>query len=310
MIIDVHCHLRWENQPSKEWYEAQVKTAVSVSGSSEEAVRERLKENFDTTGDLIVRDMDEAGIDKSVMLVLDFSLLVGCGETMSLEETHKVYAEAAARHPDRLITFAGIDPRRAGAVEFLERAVKEWGMKGLKLMPAVGFYPNSNRCYLIYQKAQELGIPVLIHTGFDVIPWYGAYAQPKYLDEVANDFPNLKIIMAHAGGSYWPEAAAMAGFKPNVYLDLSMWQMKLLRHPVDEFYRPLRSMIDTAGRSKILFGSDWPALRLIRRLPHAAWVKAVKEPPEEVKAAGIEFSEKEISGILGDNAAAVLGLVE
>jgi len=45
-------------------------------------------------------------------------------------------------------------------------------------------------------------------------------------------------------------------------------------------------------------------------LPHAAWVKAVKEPPEEVKAAGIEFSEKEISGILGDNAAAVLGLVE
>jgi len=308
MIIDIHCHLRWEGQPSKEWFDAQVKMAHSLSGRPEEKIRERLKENWDMSGDLLVRDMDEAGIDKAVLLTLDYSLLAGTGDTLSPERMNKVYAEAAKRHPDRLISFAGVDPRRTGAVEFLERAVKEWGMKGLKLMPAVGYYPNDNKCYLIYHKAQELGIPVLIHTGFDTIPWYGMTAQPKYLDEVANDFPELKIVMAHAGGSYWPEAATIAGYKLNVYIDLAMWQMKLLHRPVDEFYRPLRSMLDTAGRSKVLFGSDWPALRLISRLPHAAWVKALKEPPPEVKEAGIEFTEEEINGILGDNAAKLLGL--
>ena len=74
-------------------------------------------------------------------------------------------------------------------------------------------------------------------------------------------------------------------------------------------YRKKRfSEVLIEGRSKILFGSDWSALRLIRRLPHAAWVKAIKESPEEVKAAGIEFTEEEISGILGDNAARLLGL--
>ena len=310
MIIDVHCHLRWENQPSKEWLEAQVKMGQSVSGSSPESVRERLRENFDTTGDLIIKDMDEAGVGISVLAVIDYSLLAGCGEVMSLEKTHKIYAEAASRHPDRLICFAGVDPRREGAVKFLVRTVNEWNMKGLKLMPAVGFYPNDRKCYQIYQKAEELGIPILVHTGFDSIPYYGAYSQPKYLDEVANDFPDLKIIMAHAGGAFWPEAASIAGFKTNVYLDLAMWQMRLLRHPVEEFYRPLRSMIDTAGRSRILLGSDWPGMRLVRRLPHAAWIRAIKEPPEEVKAAGIEFTEQEINGILGDNAAKVLGLEE
>ncbi|MFC1918070.1 amidohydrolase family protein [Chloroflexota bacterium] len=310
MIIDVHCHLRWENQPSKEWFEAQVQAGVLASGSSAEAVRERMRENFDTTGDLIVKDMDEAGIDISVIEVIDYSLLAGCADTMSLEESHKLYAGAAAKHPERLIAFAGIDPRRSGAGKFLEKAVKEWNMKGLKLMPAAGFYPNEPRCYQIYQKAVELGIPILVHTGFDSIPYYGGYAQPKYLDEVANDFPDLKIILAHAGGAFWQEAASMASFKPNIYLDLAMWQPKLLRNPIDEFYRTLRSLIDTAGRAKILMGSDWPGLRLVRKLPHAAWIKAIKEPPPEVKEAGIEFTEKEINGILGDNAARVLGLTK
>ena len=68
--------------------------------------------------------------------------------------------------------------------------------------------------------------------------------------------------------------------------------------------------MDIAGRSKVLFGSDWPALRLIRRLPHKEWIKVFSEPPlEELRAAGIEFTQDEINGVLGDNAAKLLGLL-
>ena len=308
MIIDIHCHLRWENLPSREWYDTQVKMGMIGSGKDEASVRERLKQLWDPSGDLLVKDMDEAGINISVLEIIDYGLAAGCGPAQSLEEVHQVYANAAKRHPGRLMVFAGIDPRRGSAVPFLEKAVREWNMKGLKLHPGFEFYPNDLKCFFLYAKCQELGIPVMIHTGPDVIPYQGKYGMPIYLDEVANDFPDLKIIMAHAGSCYWQEAAFIAQNKENLYVDLAMWQPTVLRNPVANFYRPLRAMIDTAGRSKVMFGSDWPALRMIRRLPHAAWVKAIKEPPPEVKEAGIEFTEEEINGVLGDNAAKVLGL--
>ncbi len=308
MIIDFHCHLRWENLPSKEWIDAQVKGAVETSGRSPEQVRERLKESWDPTGDLLAKDMAEAGIDVSVLAIIDCGLAAGCGPAQSLEEVHQVYAAAARRHPGKLIAFAGIDPRRGGAVEFLERAVKEWGMRGLKLHPGFEFYPNDHKCYLLYAKCQELKIPVLVHTGPDSLPYYGKYGMPIYLAEVASDFPNLNIVLAHAGGCFWQEAAYIAQNKTNIYVDLAMWQPTVLRNPIENFYRPLRAIIDSAGRNKVLFGSDWPGLRLIRKLNHAAWVKAIKEPPPEVKAAGIEFTKEEVDAIMGDNAARLLGL--
>ena len=122
MIIDIHCHLWDGNIPSKSWWDTFIKVSASLSGRPEEKVRERMPGWLDPTGDLLVSDMDEAGIDKSVILPIDYVTGGGVGDVASLEEQHRMYARAAEGHPDRLIAFAGIDPRRPEAVSFLERA--------------------------------------------------------------------------------------------------------------------------------------------------------------------------------------------
>lgn len=313
MIIDIHTH--FFGMLTKHWWDDFIRTGAEASGKTVEEVRKKMPGWSDTTGELLVKDMDEAGIDKSVLLAVDNALLWGIGaepdiegNVICLDNMHRMYAKAVERYPTRLILFAGIDPRRPDPVGYLERAVKEWGVKGLKIHPCWGFYPNEPICYKLYAKLEELGLPLLSHAGAEQSPQWSKYASPEYFDDIANDFRGLKIIMAHAGLPFWQEAATLASLKPNLYVDLAWWQPRLLRNPIELFYKPLRMMIDIAGPRKILFGSDWPALRQVRRLGPAAWVKAFKEPPDEVKAAGIEFTEQEISRILGENAAEILGI--
>ncbi len=130
MIIDAHCHLWGPTVPCESWFETLVKTGVAASGSDEDSVREAIKNGqMDLSGDLLVADMDEAGIDKSIIFPLDFGLHAGTGETVSLEEQHEIFAKAVDRHPSRLIAWACINPRRPNAAEFVERAIREWDMK-------------------------------------------------------------------------------------------------------------------------------------------------------------------------------------
>lgn len=310
MIVDVHCHLYDRTVPSKAYWNAFVKVTAALSGRSEERVWERAPGWWDLSGDMLVGDMDEAGIDKAVVLPMDALLLTDPDESVILEQLTKIFVDAARRHPDRIIAFVGIDPRRRGTAKFLEKAVKEYGVKGLKLHPAFGFYPNDKYCYLLYEKAEELEIPVLVHSGPEIYPFYSKYARPVYLDDVANDFPELKLIVAHAGSAWFEEAIGVANNKLNMYLDVSWWQPRLLQNPIEEFYKPLRRLTDAVGSQKVLFGSDWPGFRLLRRLPHKAWVKAFTEIPPEVAKAGINFKEEEIENIMGRNAARLLKLTE
>lgn len=309
MIIDIHTHLYDKEVPSAEYWEMQAEMIAPASNRPIEKVREWLSLQWDMTGDLLVKDMDEAGIDKSVLLPLDFNTARWMGEgKYSITEINELYAKAAQNHPDRLIAFAGVDPRRPEAIELLERGVKEWNMKGLKLMPATGWYPDDKAYYPLYEKVLELDIPILCHTGPEVFPMRAKYARPAYVDEVASDFPDLKIVIAHAGHCWWEEAAWIVGYNTNMYLDLAQWQLRAIRDPVNDFYRILRSIISTAGISKVLLGSDWPAFRATKRANNAAWVKFIKDPPPEVKEAGLELSEEEKAAILGGNAARLLRL--
>jgi predicted TIM-barrel fold metal-dependent hydrolase len=104
-----------------------------------------------------------------------------------------------------------------------------------------------------------------------------------FIDEIAVDFPTVPIILAHAGFCWWPEALNIAATKANIYLDLAGWQPRIKKTAIDEFYRPLRTMIDTIGSNRILLGSDWPALRLL--MNSQQWVDSFKNPPDKVKEA-------------------------
>ncbi len=184
-------------------------------------------------------------------------------ETGFRRYSNEEVAEEAAKNPDIMIPFASIDPAKGklGARE-ARRLVSEFGIKGFKFHPTVqGFYPNDRNAYTLYEAiAEENGI-ALFHTGQTGV---GAgmrggmgmklkYSNPMYLDDVACDFPDMPIVLAHPSFPWQEEALSVATHKPNVYIDLSGWSPKY-------FPRILVQYINGLLKHKMLFGSDWPAI--------------------------------------------------
>jgi len=305
MIIDMHAHLIHPDTHSQAFWDGWVQTAALLANRPQERVRQRLPEYYDLSGDMIIQEMDRVGIDASVLIVNDWGTARYMGEPrLKIEEINKLYADVAKKHPGRLIPFAGIDPRRPGAPRLIEKFITEYGMKGIKVHAAVGFYPNDKICYPIYEKAAELGVPIIFHAGEILKPFYFKYTQPIHLQEVAMDFPEIPMVFAHAGLSWQNEAAAICSNATNVYLDVSLWQPKFLR-PLD-FYKELRGLLNRVSWQRVMFGSDFPALKGL--VPQDKWVKAFTEIPESVRAAGIEFPKEVMDALLGGNAAKLLKL--
>jgi len=173
-------------------------------------------------------------------------------------------AESAAEHADVAIPFASIDPARGKmGVREARRLIKDFGVKGFKFHPIIqGFYPNDPDVYPLYEVIAEAGLPALFHTGQTGI---GAgmrgggglklkYANPMYLDDVAADFPDLPIIMAHPSVPWQDEQLSVATHKPNAYIDLSGWSPKY-------FEAKLVQYANTLLKNKVLFGSDNPVIQ-------------------------------------------------
>ena len=146
------------------------------------------------------------------------------------------------------------------AVEEIERAVTQLGLKGAKFHPGIqAFYPHDKQFYKLYGKIAELGVPALFHTGTSGL---GAgmpggmgikldYTRPIWLDHLAADFPRLTIIGAHPSWPWHEEMLAILAHKANVFMDLSGWAPKYIPKMIwDEARKRLTD--------KILFGSDYP----------------------------------------------------
>jgi len=172
-------------------------------------------------------------------------------------------AELAAQNSDVLIPFASIDPAkgRVGARE-ARNLIENYGIKGFKFHPTMqGFYPNDRMAYPLYEAIAEAGSIALFHTGQTGVGsgMRGGngmrlkYSNPMYIDDVAVDFPDMKIILAHPSFPWQEEALSVATHKPNVYIDLSGWSPK--------YFPPiLVRYVNTLLQDKMLFGSDWPAI--------------------------------------------------
>jgi predicted TIM-barrel fold metal-dependent hydrolase len=205
-------------------------------------------------------------------------------------------AEAAAGHPDVLIPFGSVDPRAGkAAVTRARRLVTEYGVRGFKFHPSLQvFEPNDIAFYPLYEALAELGVPALFHTGQTGI---GAglpgghgiklrYSNPMLLDDVAADFPELTVIMAHPSVPWQDEAISIASHKANVYIDLSGWSPKY-------FPPQLVRAANTMLKRKVLFGSDFPVITPDRWLADFA---------------KLDISDEVRPLILKENAARVLGL--
>jgi predicted TIM-barrel fold metal-dependent hydrolase len=172
-------------------------------------------------------------------------------------------AEAAAAHADVLIPFGSVDPLRgADAIEQARRLVEDHGVRGFKFHPSLqAFSPNDHRHYPLWQALAELGVVALFHTGQTGIGaglpgGYGIklrYSDPMLLDDVAADFPDLTLVLAHPSVPWVDSSLSIATHKANVWLDLSGWSPKY-------FPPQLVRQAGTLLRHKVLFGSDFPVL--------------------------------------------------
>ncbi|CAG7580025.1 4-hydroxyphenyl-beta-ketoacyl-CoA hydrolase [Rhodococcus opacus] len=176
-------------------------------------------------------------------------------------------AEGAARHNDVLIPFGSVDPWQGkAAVRRVHRLVDQYGVKGFKFHPSMqGFEPNDRQFYPLYEAITEAGVPALFHTGQTGI---GAglpgghgiklrYSDPMLLDDVAADFPDLTVIMAHPSVPWVDSQISIATHKANVFIDLSGWSPKY-------FPPQLVKAANSKLRGKELFGSDFPVIQVDR----------------------------------------------
>jgi predicted TIM-barrel fold metal-dependent hydrolase len=172
-------------------------------------------------------------------------------------------AASCAEHADVLIPFASVDPWRGKAgARRARRLVQEHGVRGFKFHPSLqGFYPNDRMAYPLYEVIEELDVPALFHTGQTGIgagvPGGGGirlkYSNPMCVDDVAVDFPDLSIILAHPSFPWQDEALSVATHKPRVFIDLSGWSPKY-------FPPQLVRYANTLLKNKVLFGSDYPVI--------------------------------------------------
>ena len=203
--------------------------------------------------------------------------------------------EAARNNPDVMIPFASVDPHKG---KLGVREAREWieaGARGFKFHPNTqAFWPNDRTFYPLYEVIAEAGLIALFHSGTTGIgagmPGGGGvrlkYSNPMCIDDVAADFPELKIILAHPSFPWQEEALAIAVHKPNVYIDLSGWSPKY-------FPEILIQYTNTRLKDKMLFGSDFPLIAPDR------WLKDFEKLPikDEVRPL-----------VLKHNAAKLLGL--
>jgi predicted TIM-barrel fold metal-dependent hydrolase len=226
----------------------------------------------------------------AVVFTVDATTATG-HQTISSAEV----ADEARNFPDVLIPFGSVDPHGASALDAARDLVEDHGVRGFKFHPSLqDFQPNSPQYFPLYELLENMGVPAIFHTGQTGI---GAglpggrgiklaLSDPLLLDEVAAAFPDLTLILAHAGMPWYENAMAMATHKSNVFIDLSGWSPKY-------FPSGLIRAATSYLRTKFLFGSDFPVITPER------WLRDFE---------GLEIADEVRPLILKDNAAGVLHL--
>ena len=205
-------------------------------------------------------------------------------------------ADAARENSDMMIAFASIDPHKGKmGVREARRLVEEGTIKGFKFHPTVqGFFPDDRIAYPLYELIAEHKMPAIFHSGHSGIgtgmPGGGGlkmkYSNPIHVDDVAADFPDMTVIIAHPSWPWQDEALSVCLHKPNVYIDLSGWSPKY-------FPEQLVRYANGQLKRKMLFGSDFPLIKPDR------WMADFKEA---------KFKPEVHDLILKQNAIKALGL--
>ncbi len=271
-IIDFHTHAA-PNEGDTPSFEAMM---VDIMGS-----REKLDAHYAHYADPgnFVAEVRANGLDYAVVLAAYTPLCSGITSNQAVEEYCRGHRE--------LIPFCSFNPYMEPDMPAALRALHARGFKGLKLYPSYNhFYMNDPRLYPLYEAARELDLPVLVHVGTSIFQNTRLkYCLPRDIDDVAVDFPDLKLLMAHGGRMAWyDEAMTVVRLHKNVHIELSGIPVKKL--PV--LFPDMERFSD-----KFVFGTDWPQVKPAKSIAG-------------IRALGL--SEEAQNRILGGNAARLLGL--
>ncbi|MBI5602486.1 MAG: amidohydrolase [Deltaproteobacteria bacterium] len=307
MIIDVHYHLfpklSEKMVRNLTGWAIRLAKAMGKAVDPEAVIKKAMATWPDPTGERLMGIMEDAGIDLTLICMVD-NAAIALLKPENMQRGNKMIAEIARKNPGRVMALAGVDPRRPEAPDMLKQCFEEFGIKGLKYHPDDGYDPGGPESYKLLEILADYQGVLLTHTGPLSPPSRNKFADPMLLTDLAVDFPELKIIAAHMGQINWRPWAALAAQQPNLYGDLAMWDHYALAH-YTLFCRELRDILDYTGSTKVLFGTDNPIASTLE--PTKNWIQLLKELPEKAPA-GISFTQEEIDGILGRNAASVLGL--
>jgi predicted TIM-barrel fold metal-dependent hydrolase len=234
LIVDVHAHLMDQHRDLEATFVSQ---AAKAAGHDVD-----LSSHWDTY--LQTSPPDTVAI-----------VLGGKARLSGIWVEDNAVAELVAAHPKRTIGFLSLDPTQPGWEDELRFGHQQLGLRGIKLMPMyAGFDPGSDLVRPLWRYASDHGLPVLMHTGTTFMSQAVLkYTRPVIADDIARDFPDLRLILAHLGHPYEGECLAVIRKHPNVYADISA-----LHYRPHQFWNALMLAQEYGVWHKLLFGSDFP----------------------------------------------------
>jgi uncharacterized protein len=240
MIIDAHVHAGVYRLHYPDQFAQQMMASVNQP-----------PEAITTNIDALIAEMDSVGIDKVFLLAFDVQ------RTLGARVPNEYVAELCQLHPDRLIGFCSVDGASADAADTVARWGRHKAIKGIKIAPAYLKLSPTDRCwYPVYETAQSLGLPILIHTGFT--PNKAAdqrFFPPMLVREVARQFPALRLIMAHLGSPWVQQCLDLLGQCSNLYADISIFGSY---QPIERVAQTLATARARGILDRLLWGTDHP----------------------------------------------------
>ena len=302
MIVDCHAHIGLKEHTPGIFLEEMLQPFFRAAGKE---IPPEVYEGIDPAA--MMEEYRQAGVDRVFIYGVSprQARLFGRDPARRIAAAPHVpneyVAEVHRQFPDMTVPVMAFNPALAGAAieDDVEYAVRELGAKALKIYPTYNHYRPDDRelCWPFFQKAQDLGIPVIVHQSWTTtIDAPMKFQRPAQLDDVGREFRDLVVVMAHLGVPWVDEAMCLVAKHDNFYADLSFWT--IVERPEMILMQLLRCPGYGCTYDRIMWGTDYPlttpseSLKIFREdLPAAAERMGLPMVPDDA-----------IDQILGDNA--------
>jgi uncharacterized protein len=307
MVFDYHAHLY-----HPDWYPRRFNdylvtdflrrrsSATPTAAQLATATQAVTRMLADRSGEATLRVMDHVGIDRRVLLIVDWGVELG-EAAMDLAAVHREVLGLCRRSNGRLVGFAGVDPRRADALTIMREAFDDLGARGLKLHPTGAYSLLDERTHAVVALAVERRLPVLVHVGPTMSILSDRNAQPNEFLKLASSFPSGRFIAGHSGFELFEEFVRAPERCANVMFDISGWQ-QFLATSAQTFHEHL-GRLNQAFAGRVCFGSDAPFFSYNLASSETKWLNEVRNATAALPgtdAAAILEGPPELRAMIGN----------